>query len=456
MEPSGSIGWDRSEKRGSVAVSLDQTSAIALLYRRIGFGATAAELSSASAAGYSATAASLLGGLGQPDPGGDSIAPPSFEPVGQLRTDTAARQAYRKALVANSRELIAWWVARMVATTNPTQEKLTLLLHGHFPTAISKVHFAQFMYRQNQLFRTLGPGNFTQLTQAVSTDPAMLIWLDASSDKASDPNENFARELLERFTMGIGTYTEADVRAAAYCFTGWQLDLRTGGFSISALDHSDAPQTFLGNTGINSGTQVIDIATTTAASARYVPSAMWSHVAYPVTPKDAVVSDLARSYASDHNLANLLSSIVANPEFATETTQSGLIKQPIEYVVGALRALSVTGAEVQARPAGVLEVLADLGQVPFDPPSVGGWGQNAYWLSTAAALARWQFARRISELADISMVADAPRRGRVAAAGQLLSIPTWSSVTAKALSSASSNPETVVTLALVSPEFVSN
>jgi uncharacterized protein (DUF1800 family) len=441
-------------------VSLDQTSAIALLYRRIGFGATAQELSSAVTAGYSATVTSLLGGLGQPDTGADAIVPPTFSPIPsdlrQLRTDIAARQAYFETLRMEGRELITWWLARMVASTNPTQEKLTLLLHGHFPTAISKVHYAQFMYQQNQLMRTQGSGNFTQLTQAIAVGPAMLIWLDASSDKAQDPNENFARELLERFTMGIGNYTENDVRAAAYCFSGWQLNLRTGAFSISALDHSNAPQTFLGYPGINSGTQVIDIATNTEASARYVPSAMWSHLAYPVTPNDAVVSDLAPSYASDHDVGNLLRSIVTNPEFATPTTQAGLIKQPIEYVVGVLRTLSVTAAKIQSRPAGVIDVLADLGQVPFDPPSVGGWGQNGYWLSTAAALSRWQFARRLSQVGDISLVADAPRRSRVAAAGQLLSIPTWSSTTAKALSSAASNPENLVTLALVSPEFVSN
>jgi uncharacterized protein (DUF1800 family) len=441
-------------------VSLDQTAAIALLYRRLGFGATASELSSAFTAGYSATVSNLLGGLGQPDQGGDAITPPSFAPIpadrAQFRTNVAARQAYLQTLRMESRELVAWWVVRMIATTNPANEKLTLLLHGHFPTAISKVHFPQFMYQQNELMRRQGSGNFTQLTQAIAVDPAMLIWLDASSDKAQDPNENFARELLERFTMGIGNYTENDVRAAAYCFTGWQLNLRTGSFSISALDHSNTPQTFLGHTGINSGTQVVDIATTTEASARYVPSAMWSHLAYPVTTKASVVSELAPAYASDLNMANLLRSIVTHPEFLSPQAQAGLIKQPIEYVVGALRALSVTAAEVQARPAGVLEVLSQLGQVPFNPPSVGGWGQNSYWLSTSAALVRWQFAQRLSRLGDISMVADAPRRSRVDATGRLLSIPSWSSTTAKALSGASSNPENLVTLALVSPEFVSN
>ena len=169
-----------------------------------------------------------------------------------------------------------------------------------------------------------------------------------------------------------------------------------------------------------------------------------------------MVSDLATSYAGDHNIANLLRSIVTDPRFATPTTQSGLIKQPIEYVVGALRVLSVTAAEIQARPAGVLEVLAGLGQVPFDPPSVGGWGQNGYWLSTAAALVRWQFARRLSQLGDISMVADAPRRSRVSAAGSCSRSPPGHRRTAKALSGAASNPQNLVTLALVSPEFVSN
>src|SRR5579872_3585706 len=314
-------------------MTLDPTSAISLLYRRLGFGASPAELAAGVSAGYGATVDLLLSGLGQPDPGGDAVPVPAFTPIslGALRsTDPATRQSYIDAIRTEDRDLVAWWVARMVATTNPAQEKLTFLLHGHFPTALSKVHFAPFMYRQNQLFRTLGPGDFQALTQAVAVDPAMLIWLDASSDKAANPNENFARELLERFTMGIGTYTEADVRAAAYAFTGWQLDLRTGGFSISALDHSNVPQRFLGHGGITSGTQVIEIATTTTASSHYVPAAFWSHLASPVTPKSAVAADLAPGYSAGRNLADLLRAIVTHPDFLTPSTQSGLIKQPVE------------------------------------------------------------------------------------------------------------------------------
>jgi uncharacterized protein (DUF1800 family) len=441
-------------------MTLDQTTAIAMLHRRLGFGATADELSASVSAGYSATVTSLLAGLTQPDPGGDAVAVPTFSPpplpLAQLRTNLAARQAYLKQLRTEARELVVWWLARMVGTSTPAHEKLTFLLHGHFPTAISKVHYPQFMYRQNQLFRTMGAGDFAALTQAVAVDPAMLIWLDAATDLASDPNENFARELMERFTMGIGTYTEADVRAAAYAFTGWQLNPRTGQFSISALDHSNVPQTFLGHTGITSGQQVIEIATSTSASAHYVPSAFWSHLASPVTPTSSVAKDLAPGYAAGRGVATLLQSIVEHPDFATTTTLDGLIKQPVEYVVGVLRALGVTAAEVEQLPGGLLGILAGMGQIPFDPPSVGGWDQNGYWLSTAAALVRWRFARTLAHRADISLVTDAPKASRVDAAAQLLSVPTWSAETAKGLARAAGNPPELVTLALVSPEYVRN
>ncbi|HXW38852.1 MAG TPA: DUF1800 family protein, partial [Acidimicrobiales bacterium] len=350
---------------GGLALDLTtQASApFAQLLRRSGFGGTADEIAAGSANGWTATVDQLVGGLGQLDSGADAIAVPAFsmpEDVGRLRADASARAE----LAAERVELVNWWLARMVATTNPLQEKLTFLLHGLFATAISKVRYPVFMYRQNQLFRSHGSGPFPDLTQQVAVDPAMLIWLDASSDKAQDPNENFARELMERFTMGIGTYTEADVRAAAYCFTGWQLNLRTGAFSISALDHSDAPQTFLGHTGINSGTQVIDIVTTTNASSHYIPSVFWSRLAAPVTPTSAVASELAPGYASGRNVGDLLRAIVTHPGFLTTETQGGLIKQPVEYVVGALRALGVTAAEFQARPEGVLATLAGLGQIP--------------------------------------------------------------------------------------------
>jgi uncharacterized protein (DUF1800 family) len=439
---------------------MTRSTSVALLYRRFGFGASPDELAAATKAGYDATVRSLLAGLGGPDPGADAVPTPSFS-VSPLQlvaapAGSAARRALAGQLRTEGLQLMAWWVARMVATTNPLREKLTLLLHDHFPTAISKVRFAAYMHRQNELFRTIGAGPFDALTLAVATDPAMLIWLDAGSDKASDPNENFARELMERFTMGIGTYTEADVRAAAYCFTGWRLDVATGTFAVSAANHGPLPQTFLGQTGVNAGQQVIDIVTHTAASTRFVPASFWSLLAYPVTTADPVVRDLAADYTPQLNMTSLLGAIARHPAFTSAQALGGLVKQPIEWLVGTLRALRVAPDSVAAGKVPIVGALAGMGQVPFDPPSVGGWGRNQFWLSTAAGLARWQFAAGLAAGADLSAVADAPARSRIDAVSELLGVESWSASSVSVLGAARSSPPELVTLALVSPEYVSN
>ena len=448
----------------TLAPPVTGTDLLAHLYRRAGFGAVPAELASASAAGYEATVRALVSGLSEPDAGGDAVPTPVLSPPGSLlerrRSLSTAGAGARSALVAQLHQelvdLTTWWLGRMLVTSTPLTEKLTFLLHGQFPTAISKVRFPAYMFEQNQLFRTQGSGDFATLTQAVAMDPAMLIWLDANSNKASDPNENFARELMERFTMGIGTYTQADVRAASYCFTGWRVDRHTGSFAFDADKHSSLPQTFLGTRGVSMGQQVIDIVTRSDASSRYVPSRLWSVLAYPVTPDDPVVDDLAPGYAADRNMANLLSAVLLHPRFTSTQAMQGLVKQPTEYVVGALRALGMTSADLQAKPAAILEVLAGLGQVLFDPPSVGGWAQNGYWLSTAAALTRWKFAHRLARRGDISNVTDAVGSDRVDAAAELLAVLRWSDSTASALRRAVADPPTLMTLAMVSPEYVTN
>jgi uncharacterized protein (DUF1800 family) len=439
---------------------MDARAALAHLLRRAGLGPTTAELDAASIAGYAATVRSLVAALAGPDPGADRVKPPQLTSFAELYTmsqakDTASKTALRRTIAAEQAGLEAWWLERMVATTNPLKEKLTLLLHGHFPTAATKVRYPVLLYQQNQLFRTSGSGDFGSLVQAVAADPAMLLWLDAASDLPADPNENFARELMERFTMGIGTYTENDVRAAAYCFTGWRID-RTGSFTINPKLHSTTPQTVLGTPGVTTGQQVVTLATSSAASAKYVPAAFWSHLAYPVTPNDRVVADLAPGYAKDRSVANLLTAIFSHPQFTSPTAVSGLVKQPIEYVVGALRALRVPAANLVAAKVAVPTVLSELGQIPFNPPSVGGWPQNTYWLSSAAALARWSFADALCKAADLSSVADAPRAARVDAVAELLALPTFQHATATALGAASGNPSTLVALALTSPDYVMN
>jgi uncharacterized protein (DUF1800 family) len=369
--------------------------------------------------------------------------------------DTATARDVERQLAVERRALIGGWLARMVASTRPVREKLTFLLHGHFPTALSKVRYPDLMARQIDLLRAQGAGSFADLTQAVATDPAMLLWLDAASDVAADPNENFARELMERFTMGIGTYREADVRAAAYCFTGWRIDLAQGGFVFDPALHSSVIQRVLG-APVSTGQEVVALVASTPASHRFVPAALWSHLAYPVAPSDHVVDALSAAYAPSLSMTDLLRAVFEDPAFVSTTAATGLVKQPVEWLVGALRSFGVTADQVTSHQDFLLETLAGMGQIPCNPPSVGGWAQNEYWLSTSAALARWTCAHALASVVDLAAVADAPASARIETLGSVLGVPTWSPTTASVLRQAGGDPALLTTLALVSPDYVTN
>ena len=290
-------------------MTLDQTTAIAMLHRRLGFGATADELSASVSAGYTATVTSLLAGLTQPDPGGDAIAVPTFSPppvpLAQLRTNLAARQAYFEQLRTEARQLVVWWLARMVASSTPAHEKLTFLLHGHFPTAISKVHYPQFMYRQNQLFRTMGSGRLRHPHPGGRRRPGHAHL----AGRGDGPGERPQRELRPR-AHGALHHGHRELHRGRRARR--RLLPSPAGSSICGPGSSPSrpsttrtpPQTFLGQSGVTSGQQVIEIATSTPASARYVPSAFWSHLASPVTPTSSVAKDLAPGYAADRSVGH--------------------------------------------------------------------------------------------------------------------------------------------------------
>lgn len=438
--------------------------AIVQLLRRAGFGATSSETDVATAAGYAATVDRIIADLAAPDPGADAVPVPplgsALEYENQLRLarrsdDTATIHAVEQQLSIQRRALIGGWLARMVASNRPVREKLTFLLHGHFPIALSKVSYPDLMARQIALLRAEGAGNFADLTQAVAIDPAMLVWLDAASNVAADPNENFARELMERFTMGIGAYREADVRAAAYCFTGWRIDLAQGGYVFDPALHSSVTQMVLG-APVTTGQEVVALVTSTPTSHRFVCAALWSHLAYPVAPSDHVVDQLSSAYAPSLSMTDLLRAIFDHPSFVSATAAHGLVKQPVEWLIGALRSFGITADQVTTHQDFLLETLAGMGQIPCNPPSVGGWAQNQYWLSTSAALARWRCAHALASLVDLTAVADAPAAARIDILGSVLGVPAWSPTTVSVLRQAGGDPALLTTLALVSPDYVTN
>lgn len=438
-------------------VTADLRSRIALLYRRAGFGARPQELDDAVRAGYSGTVERLLTFV--PDPSADANPPPPLSPYpppnDTLPTDPVARAAAltkaRQVATQDTNQLSLWWLDRMVTTKNPLQEKLTLFWHGHFATSVQKVVDPGYMYAQNQIFRTAGAGNFTDLTLAVAKDPAMLIWLDANSDRKASPNENFARELLELFTVGIGHYSEDDIKNAARAFTGWQVNAQTRSFGFAANQHDTGLRTFFGQNGAFTGEDVVRMATASPDAARFVSQKVFSHFARPVTFDDPIVGQLASVFKKDLNVSDLLRAVFSHPDFSSNATRTGLVKQPIEYVAGAMRALGLRASD----NAAVLGQLTTLGQAPLAPPNVGGWPQNAYWLNTSTALQRLRLAATLVPRADLSMLASAPPAARPRAAAEHLGlVDGWGPATTKALGRAVDEPAVLMTLALVAPEYL--
>jgi uncharacterized protein (DUF1800 family) len=447
----------------------DQTrSDIALLYRRAGFGLPAEELDARAAAGYEAAVEDLLAGLGDaPDTAGDQVEVPAFAPFPHGPPAGAARKEVDRARQAELAALQAWWLDRMIVTSTPLREKLTLFWHGHFATGVSKVRDPKLMYLQNELFRSAGAGDFEVLTQEIAKDGAMMIWLDIATDKKADPNENFAREMMELFTLGLGNYTQADVTAAARAFTGWTYDRADYRYVFRRRQHDFGLKTYLGHTGYWNGDDIVHIAVHEAVSARFILAALWSHFAYPVAATDPVVGDLIGSYGASLDVKSALRAVFLHPAFLSATCRLGLVKQPIEYLVGAARSLglnarleplaAVAGSPTMSEGAGtttLAALAANLGQEPFNPPNVGGWGQNDYWLDTATTQLRLDAAVALARRADLTAVEGASTSGRLAAVAALLGVEGWGPTTTNALAPEVGEPVRLVALAMTAPEYV--
>jgi len=426
-------------------VAPSQTALIAHLYRRAGFGATASELDVAATRGFDACVDELLAGLSA------SSVKPADEPKLTSMADTKSNANLYQEFMT----LVDWWVDQMVSTTTPLLEKLVLLLHCQFPTAISKVNWPSMMQAQNSIFRQHGPGAFDELVQVIAKDPAMLVWLDTGTDQKMNPNENFARELMERFTMGIGNYTQSDVRESARCFAGWSLNYQTAQYEYAEWAADLGWKTFLGQSGALTGEDVVEIVTHDPRSAPFVVSRLWSWLAYPATPTDPVVTELASSFAADLDMSKLLASMLRHPAFVSDEAFHGLIKQPTEYLVGTMRRFGLTSSQFQY--SGVIDsYLAGLGQELFNPPNVGGWGQNSYWLSTATSLIRLQLAYEIAQVADLADLEQLPMGERIGWLGTVLGVDQWSDTTLRALSHELDDPVNLLALALVAPEYCVN
>jgi Protein of unknown function (DUF1800) len=296
-------------------------------------------------------------------------------------------------LFANAIEtqrLGVWWANRMLATQRPLEEKLTLFWHGHFATGENKVRDYRMMLRQNEMFRAKASGPFRDLLVGILKDPAMLVYLDNGENIKKHPNENFGRELLELFTMGVGHYTEQDVREAARAFTGWTNDVLA--FKFDAAQHDFDEKTFLGRTGPFDGEDIVDIVLSQPVTAEFMAAKLYRF--FVRDEVDAPVrTALGRTYRdSGYQMKPLLERIFLSKDFYSTATIGTQIKSPVQLVVSTYKKLSLH--EVPTIPD-FGRMTSSLGQSLFDPPNVAGWAAGRTWITPSTLLNRGNLFRGV-------------------------------------------------------------
>ena len=283
-----------------------------------------------------------------------------------------------------------WWANRMFSTRRPLEEKLTLFWHGHFATGENKVRDYRMMIRQNEMLRARASGAFRDLLVGILKDPAMLVYLDNGENVKKHPNENFGRELLELFTMGVGNYTERDVREAARAFTGWTNDVLA--FRFDADQHDFGQKTFLGRTGTFDGEDIIDAILAQPVTAEFVAAKVYrffvrDEIAGPVK------ADLGRTYRdSGYQMKPLLKRILLSKDFYSPPAFATQIKSPVHLVVSTYRKMSL--GQVPTIPD-FGRMTSGLGQSLFDPPNVAGWAGGRTWITPSTLLNRGNLFRGV-------------------------------------------------------------
>ncbi|HZF01915.1 MAG TPA: DUF1800 domain-containing protein [Methylomirabilota bacterium] len=369
------------------------------LLNRAGFGGPPAEIQKLATLGHDKAISSLIDyehiiGL-TPDP---VWAHPDPERLAKLRQDIksakpedaqALKQAENKLQAERMLELRGWWFNRMAKGPRPFQEKMVLFWHGHFATSIEKVrntpNSSYLMWRQNELFRRLATGNWLEMLTDVGKDPAMLVWLDQAQSRKEHPNENFAREVMELFSLGEGHYTEHDITEAARALTGWSYNLLQEIFVYRPLFHDNGMKTIFGQTGNFNGEDFLAQIVKQPQSAIFITAKLWNFFAGQM-PSPQLNEALAEVFrANGNNFKPLLRAMFRSEEFYDNAVLRNAVKSPVQWLVGSVRML-----ECDLLPAFVCAAITrSLGQDLFAPPNVKGWDGGMSWITTNTLLTRY-------------------------------------------------------------------
>ncbi len=310
-----------------------------------------------------------------------------------------------RASVLETNRVAYWWANRMVATNTPLQEKMALFWHGHFAINESKVRDYRKLLVELELFQEMGTGSFRDLMVAVAQDPAMLSFLDAGVNVKGASNENFAREIMELFTMGVGNYSETDIREAARAFTGWNyVDLE---FVINTEQHDADTKTFLGRAGDFDGVDIIDIIMEQPVTAEYIAGKIYRYYVRDELSKD-LQTELGNVFReADYEVAALLKTIFLSKDFYNAESVGVHIKSPVELAVSTYRKLGLNYVPGVPDFNGATGAL---GQTLFRPPTVAGWAGGRSWITPGLLLERGNFARDVL-FPDINFIPSDRRNG---------------------------------------------
>ncbi|MDB6064427.1 MAG: hypothetical protein JWR26_635 [Pedosphaera sp.] len=378
------------------------------LLNRAGFGGTPAEIEHLASLGPQQAVLSLV----EFDKNPDSTANPEWAEPDPTRAerymemrnaDAEKKRQFQQEEQKKQRQRIVelkyWWLQRMAKGPSPLQEKMTLFWHGHFATSAEKVRDAYLMWKQNELFRQHATGNWLQLLVAVAKDPAMMVWLDQAQSRKEHPNENFAREVMELFTLGEGHYTEKDVTEAARALTGWTYDRINQEFVERPRLHDTGEKTFLGHTGPLRPEQVLDTIVAQPQAARFITAKIWNFFAGENPSEDLItaLADLFRR--SGGEFKPLLVAMFNSEEFYADSIIRNQVKSPVQWLVGSVRVLE----RELPPPIVCFGLTRNLGQDLFAPPNVKGWDGGISWITTNNLLSRYNEAALLAQ-GDVSML----------------------------------------------------
>ncbi len=365
------------------------------LYRRAAFGATMDELEAALASGPDRSIDQLL--QGRADPEGDEV-------WGML---TRSMRQFN-----SGEQLAAAWLYRMLYSAHPLREKMTLFWHNHFATSNRKVQNAGYMIAQNELLRRNALGSFRTLLQEMSSDPAMMVWLDTIQSRRGQPNENYARELMELFSLGINNlrrpeqrnYTEQDIREAARAFTGWTLE--AGHAAFHAEQYDDGEKNVMGQRGGFRADDIVRICLEQEAASLFITRKLFRFlVSETIPPSPELLEPLAREFKeSDYQFGALVEKILRSNLFFSSQVYRTRVKTPVDFALGIVRGLEAHAAGAgHQRRLGTTELataMEGLGQHLFYPPSVAGWDMGRAWLNGQTFLLRQNLALALTSTTD--------------------------------------------------------